>query len=235
MAVLSEVVAGGRRHRVVAEDLAPAAECLVRAHDHAGPLVAGRHQLEEQVGGLALERDVAHLVDDDERHPGEAAQLVLELAGVVSGAEAVDPLGGGGEGHAMASQAGPDAQGDRQVALAGPGRAQEHGVGLRLDEVEGVEVGDDVLADAALVLEVEVLEGLAGREASGADAGVAVGLASAHLALQAGGQELLVAPGIRSGPLGEASHAGQEDGVLELTAQVREVAGAAHAAPVAWS
>lgn len=29
-------------------------------------------------GGLSLERDVALLVDDDERHPGQAAQLVLE-------------------------------------------------------------------------------------------------------------------------------------------------------------
>ena len=54
-------------------------------------------------------------------------------------------------------------------------------------------------------------------------------------ALQAGGQELLVAPGVGPGPLGEALHPGQQGGVLQLPAQVGELTGAAHAAPVARS
>src|SRR5437763_9443038 len=57
----------------------------------------------------------------------------------------------------------------RQVTFAGAGRAQEHGVGAGFDEVQGAQVSHDVLTDAALMLEVEVLEGFAGREASGAD------------------------------------------------------------------
>ena len=123
----------------------------------------------------------------------------------MGGAEAVDPLRGGGEGDAVARQAGPDAEGDREVGLAGAGRAEEHGVGSGLDEVERTEVGDDLAADAALVVEVEVLEGLSGRETGRADAGLAaVGLAGGHLPLQTGGQELLVAPGLGPGPLGEA-------------------------------
>jgi hypothetical protein len=40
----------GWSDHVVAEHLTPAAERLVGGHDHAGPLVAGRDQLEEQVG-----------------------------------------------------------------------------------------------------------------------------------------------------------------------------------------
>jgi hypothetical protein len=35
--------------------------------DEAGALVAGRHELEEQGGGVSFEGDVADLVDDDER------------------------------------------------------------------------------------------------------------------------------------------------------------------------
>jgi hypothetical protein len=97
-------------------------------------------------------------------------------------------------------------------------------------------VGDDVLAHGALVFEVEVLEGFAGREAGGADPGVAaVGLAGGDLSLKAGGQELLVAPRLVSRPGGEAFDAGEQGRVFQLPAQVGEVAGAAHAAPVAWS
>src|SRR5918993_675196 len=45
--------------------------------------------------------------------------------------------------------------------------------------------------------EVELVEALAGWEAGGADAGLtAVGLAGRHFPLQAGGEELLVAPGL---------------------------------------
>ena len=48
---------------VVAEHLAPPAERLVAGHDQARSLVPGRDQLEEQVGGLGLERDVADFVN----------------------------------------------------------------------------------------------------------------------------------------------------------------------------
>ena len=47
----------------VAEDLAPAAEGLVRRDDDRGALVAGTDELEEQVGCFGFEGDVADLVD----------------------------------------------------------------------------------------------------------------------------------------------------------------------------
>lgn len=66
-------------------------------------------------------------------------------------------------------------------------------------------MGDHVALEAALVVEVEVLEALAGRETRGADAVLAaVVLAGGDLALKAGGQELLVAPALGPGPLSEA-------------------------------
>ena len=65
-------------------------------------------------------------------------------------------------------------------------------------------MGDDLAFEAALMVEVELLEGLSGREAGRPDADLAaVGLAGGHLALEAGGQELLVGPVLGSGPLGQ--------------------------------
>ena len=65
--VVDEAVDHGRGDDVVAEHLAPTAERLVRGHDQRGAFVAGRDELEEQVGGLGFEGDVADLVDDQQR------------------------------------------------------------------------------------------------------------------------------------------------------------------------
>jgi hypothetical protein len=57
------------------------------------------------------------------------------------------------------------------------------------------------------VVEVELLQALARGEAGVADAAfAAVGLAGGDLALQAGGQELLVAPALGTGALGQPGH-----------------------------
>jgi site-specific DNA recombinase len=120
--VMHESVDHGGGDGVVAEDFTPAAEGFVGADDETGPFVAGGHELEEQVGGFALERDVADFVNDHERVAAEADEFGLESSGVMSGAEPVDPLGGGGEGDAMPGQAGPDPQSDREVTFAGAGR-----------------------------------------------------------------------------------------------------------------
>ncbi|GAA2406215.1 hypothetical protein GCM10010191_12760 [Actinomadura vinacea] len=118
--------------------------------------------------------------------------------------QAGDPLGRGGERDAVAGLAGPDAQADRQVGLAGAGRAEEHHVLPGGDEVQGAQVRDGLALERALMVEVEVLDRLAGREPGGADAGfTAVGFAGGDLALQAGGQELLMAPGLGPGSFGQ--------------------------------
>src|SRR6266540_6225568 len=90
--------------------------------DQRGAFVAGRHELEEQVGGLGLKRDVADLVDHQQRVAAKADQLWLQPSLGVGVGQAGDPLGGGGEQHPVAGLAGPDAQADGQVGLAGAGR-----------------------------------------------------------------------------------------------------------------
>lgn len=70
------------------------------------------------------------------------------------------------------------------------------------------------------MVEVEVLQRLARGKAGGADAPfAAVGFPRGDLALQTGGEELLVRPALRAGPLGQAlDRAGQR---RSLSARVR--------------
>ena len=85
---------------LVAEDLAPAIR-LVAGDDERGALVAGRDELEEQVGGLGFERDLADLVDDQQRVAAQPGQLSLEASGVVG-------LGGADAALAAVGLAGGD-------------------------------------------------------------------------------------------------------------------------------
>jgi hypothetical protein len=102
-------------------------------------------------------------------------------------------------------------------------------------------VRDHVSLQRPLVVEVELLEGLAGREPGGPDAQLtAVGLAGRHLPLQAGGEELLVGPTVGPGPFGEPVDRAGQRRRLERPAQVGQVGGGLgsgghHATPSALS
>ena len=82
--VVHEPVDHGGGDHVVTEHLAPATEGLVAGDDQRGSLVAGGDELEEQVGGLGFEGDVADLVDDQQRVAGQPDALVLEGSGGVA-------------------------------------------------------------------------------------------------------------------------------------------------------
>jgi hypothetical protein len=77
--VVDEPVDQGRGHHRVAQDLVPLLEGAVRGDDDRAACVAARDEREQQVGRLALERQVADLVDDEQVVALEAAQLALEL------------------------------------------------------------------------------------------------------------------------------------------------------------
>src|SRR6266508_701446 len=194
--------------------------------DQRGAFVAGRHELEEQVGGLGLKRDVADLVDHQQRVAAKADQLWLQPSLGVGVGQAGDPLGRGGEQHPMAGLAGPDAQPDGQVGLAGPWWAEEDHILPCGDEVQRAEVGDLVAFQGSGVVIVELLQRLAGREACLADAALAaVGLSGGDLALQAGGQELLVGPALGAGAFGQAAGGLPQAGGLERAGEEGELGG----------
>ena len=119
--MVDEAVDHGGGDDGVAQHFAPPSEGLVRGDDHRGAFVAGGDELEEQVGGLGFEGDVADFVDDDEGVAAEAAEFVVDAVGVVGGGETVDPFGGGGEGDAVAGLAGADGQAMARWVLPVPG------------------------------------------------------------------------------------------------------------------
>ena len=152
--------------------------------------------MEEQVCCFGLEGDVSDFLNDQEGVPPQAAELVLTATVVVGFGEAVDPLGGGSEQDAVPGLAGADRDTGGEVGFAGAWWAEEDHVVFGGDEVQGAQVGDRLAFEAASVLEVEVLEGLVGRKAGGADAAFsAVGLPCADLPLETRGKEILVSPG----------------------------------------
>jgi hypothetical protein len=66
----------------------------------------------------------------------------------------------GREGDPVAPPGSRDAERDREVGLAGPGRSQEHDVLGLGEEVELRQVGDHLPAEAGLDRKVEVVERL---------------------------------------------------------------------------
>jgi len=64
--------------------------------------------LEKQVRRFGFEGNVAHFVNDYKGVATEPDQLGLQFSCVVSGGQAIDPLGGRGEGHPVPGLAGSD-------------------------------------------------------------------------------------------------------------------------------
>ena len=108
--------------------------------------------------------------------------------------QAGDPVGRGGEQDPVAVPRRGDPEGDRQMRLAGSGRAEQHDVaGLGEESARGQ--GGDLLANGGLGVPVEVLEGLAGGEPGGADPQLSAGgAAGGHFPFEHGGEVVLVCP-----------------------------------------
>ena len=102
----------------------------------------------------------------------------------------------------MAGLAGSDPDSDRQMGFAGAGRSEEDDVLSSQDEVESPEMEEGVSFQAALMVEVELFDGLPCREPGRFDPQfTTVGLAGGDLSFQTGGEELFVAPFLAAGPL----------------------------------
>jgi hypothetical protein len=76
--VVQEAVQEGCRDDGIAEDLAPFGKAAVGGEDHG--VVAGVDQLEEQVAAALDDRQVADLVDDQERGAAEPADALAQQA-----------------------------------------------------------------------------------------------------------------------------------------------------------
>jgi hypothetical protein len=161
----------------------------------------------------------------------QAIELGVEAAVALGVGQQRDPFGGGAERDAVAGQAGADPQGDAQMGLAGAGRAEQDDVLAAGDEVELAEMQNGLAPQAALEGEVELLERFAGGEPRGLDPGLAaVAVAAVDLGLEQRGGELLKAPVLGAGAVGELGQRPGGGRRLEDAEQVRQLGrGLAHA------
>jgi hypothetical protein len=106
-----------------------------------------------------LEGEVADLVDDDEPVAAQPGELGGEPVEGVCVGEAGDPVDRGGEQDPVAVVGGDHAEPGGEVRLAGAGWAEQDDVAGLGEERAGGERGD-LLADAGLVVPVDVVEGL---------------------------------------------------------------------------
>ena len=105
-----------------------------------------------------------------------------------------------------------------------PGGPEQDDVLAAGEEVELAEVQHRVAADRGLEGEVELLQRLAGGEARGLDAALAaVAVAAVDLGLQQRGGELLIAPLLRAGAVGELGQRPRRGRRLQRAEQVREL------------
>ena len=87
-------------------------------------------------------------------------------------------------------------------------------------------MGDDLAFEPAGVVEVELLQALAGRKPGGADAALTtVGLPGGDFPLQAGHQVLLMRPAFRAGAVGQPPDRVAQRRCLERAGQERDLGG----------
>ena len=86
----------------IAEDVAPFGEAAVGGEDHRPLLVAGVDQLEEQVAAAGNDRQVADLVDDEQRGAGEPADALAQASLALGLGQRGDDVGEGREVDAAA-------------------------------------------------------------------------------------------------------------------------------------
>jgi len=163
--VVKDPVQDGRGDHRIAEDLVPLAEAAVRGQDQGPLLVTPRDELEKQMGAVAVDGDVADLVDDQE------LGLAVELEPLLDAVLGIGPSQGSNERHGL-GEAGPvalgdglDPQGDGQVGLSHPGRSQQDDVLPVGDVAAGCQLFDLLLVDGGLEGGVEALQGLDEGEA----------------------------------------------------------------------
>ena len=151
-AAVAQAIEQGADHLLVTEEGVPVVVLEVGGDDGRPLAVALLHQLEEDVGLLGAEVEVAHLVDHEEV---DLHQSIDQLAGGVVGEAAVhlvEELLGLDEEAAVAGLQGPQQDRAGEAGLADAGGADEDEVLGAREEVERGELEDRGLADAGLEL-----------------------------------------------------------------------------------
>ena len=166
VAVMQEPVEDGGGDDGVGEHRAPLGDAAVRGYQHRAGLVAAADELEEQMRGVGLERQIAKLIDDQQLRLGEADQLLVKPLLAMRLGEACDQRHCCRELYRVARQNCFAAERDREMRLAHTGRAEQKHVFAVGDPAGGGQVADLLGIEGGLRLEVEARQLLHRRKVS---------------------------------------------------------------------
>ena len=126
---------GGGEHGVARERLVPTAECEIGGEDQRASFVTPRDHLEEQIGLLASERQIADLVDDQQlRCRDHAMHRLFHPALPISRFHRDDEIGSRREAYLPTLLRRNQSERDREVRLAGAARTEQDDILGALDK-----------------------------------------------------------------------------------------------------
>jgi len=159
LAMVEQAVEDGRGDDGIAEEFLPIAEALIGGDNDRASLVSVRDKLKEQIGFLGGYRQIAHLIDDDQRRAPVGFPLGLPLF-----FELADQGVHGRKIDFEAVMTGLDGQGDSQMGLPHPRGAKEDDVFLLGQKGQVEELHDGLLVKLRMEGKIVLLDGLGGRQ-----------------------------------------------------------------------
>lgn len=115
---VEEAVENGGSQHLVGEDVAPFAEGLIGSKNDAALLITTRDQLKEELGGHAVEGEVADFVQDEEFGFAQGVQTMTETVFLGITMQHLEQIDHGEEVDAVSLQDGGHAQGDGEVGFS---------------------------------------------------------------------------------------------------------------------
>src|SRR5262249_26775821 len=134
----------------IAEDLAPFCEAAIRGEYHGAFLVSCIDELEEQIAAASNDWQVTDFIDDKQREAAKEPDPLAQGALALGFGERADEITEWREVHATAGFDGLHAECQRQMALAGSGRAKEVYDFTTIDELQLGERHDAVFVERGL-------------------------------------------------------------------------------------
>ena len=126
MGVERQPVDDGGDESGITDHLTPFGEGEIRGRGHRRLLLALGQDLEQQLGPLGVELDIAELVEAEQVEASIASHESRQPSFVGCFGQLVDQCGASDVAHSLALLTRRHAQADQQMALAGPAVAEEH-------------------------------------------------------------------------------------------------------------
>ena len=155
---MQQSVEEGAHGGIVAEQLAPVVDGAVGCHDGADALVATHDDFEQVLSGGVRQLAHAEVVDDEQGHGADLLHEVLPRTVEGRIGELFDQGVGFLVEHFVAVVNRSEADGLREVALAGPRRPEKQAVLALQQEAPRREFEDQLLVHLRIEGEVEVVE-----------------------------------------------------------------------------